>query len=580
MINFDTMMLACASRELELRVTGAKVERIAQPTAYETLWTLFIRGTKLTLLIDSDATSSRMHLTRRARHSPPNPPAFCMLLRKHLGDAFLEGIEHPLGYGERVARLVFAGADGNRYNFYVELMGRHSNQILTDANGRVLGAIKRVTPDMSRFREVRPGIEYTLPPRQKGAKRDVYSPVAGNDLPQVEFADEKEALDWVGKTFSGLSPLMAKEAIARRPDASLTSEIVWYGINDLLNYARLAEYWPINYTDSLGRIIGAYPVMLVTIPKTQQVDAISFSAALDDACEALEQSTALHDERIALISALTRARKVCEREAIDVEEGLANSERADEYRVNGELILAHQSKIKPGDESAMLLDYEIGEEREILLDSSLSLQENAERYFKKYRKARDARERLEERKLEIEARLDRVDAAIPLAQAAASLDSVHALASSINDIKGIADNQGGVAASGQAGETQTSPYPGYRVKIYRSVDGWEILVGENAESNDYLTTKVASPSDIWLHARAQTSAHAIIRSRNRPAAVSAAALRYAAEQVAKRSTAKHSRLVPVDYTLRKFVRKPRGSKPGQVIYSREKTLDVSPEVAG
>ena len=101
-----------------------------------------------------------------------------------------------------------------------------------------------------------------------------------------------------------------------------------------------------------------------------------------------------------------------------------------------------------------------------------------------------------------------------------------------------------------------------------------MLVGENATSNDYLTTRLAAPSDIWLHARAVTSAHGIIRARNRPVAVSAAAIRLAAEQVARRSQAKHARLVAVDYTLKKYVRKPRGAQPGQVTYTNEKTMDV------
>jgi len=108
------------------------------------------------------------------------------------------------------------------------------------------------------------------------------------------------------------------------------------------------------------------------------------------------------------------------------------------------------------------------------------------------------------------------------------------------------------------------------------VDGWEVLVGENATSNDYLTTKIAQSNDIWLHARAIPSAHAVIRSQNRPAAVSTAALRLAAEQVARRSDAKHAGLVPVDYTLKKHVRKPRGAAPGAVTYSHEKTIDVTP----
>ena len=123
---------------------------------------------------------------------------------------------------------------------------------------------------------------------------------------------------------------------------------------------------------------------------------------------------------------------------------------------------------------------------------------------------------------------------------------------------------------------ETPEFAGHKIRRYRSVDGWEILVGENATSNDYLTTRIASPNDIWLHARALPSAHAVIRSQNRPATVSLAAIKLAAEQVARRSDSRHARLTPVDYTLKKYVRKPRGAAPGAVTYSHEKTLDVEP----
>jgi predicted ribosome quality control (RQC) complex YloA/Tae2 family protein len=571
-INFDTIMLACATRELQDRIVGARVERVSQPIAHATQWTLYTNGPKVTLLIETDAVSSRIHLTRRGRQNPPNPPAFCMLLRKLLDGAWLEGIDRPLGFGERVARLMFQGDDDRRYGLYVELMGRHGNQILVSDNGMILGSIKRVTPEMSRFREIRAGIPYIPPPRQRGAKRDVFSPVAGNDLPPERFESAAAAEEWSLKTFSGISPLMAREGVARVASDVLDSESVWFGINDLINHARLADYAPVLLTDDLGRITSAYPVALKTVPTAQQPRAKSFCEAIDEAADSLDQRSTFEEEKTALIAALRKARRVIDSGLLDIEEGLANSDRADEYRTAGELIAANQSKIRTGIESAMLLDYETGEDREVELDPTLNAQQNADRYFKKYRKARDARERLEQRRTELEERSERVEAAMPLVDAAASVDAVQALAAGFDDICEVADQSGGPGDSSAA--QPPNPYPGYKVKTFHSVDGWEILVGENAESNDFITTRIASPSDIWLHARAQVSAHAIIRSCNRPAAVSTAALRYAAEQVAKRSTAKHSRLVPVDYTLRKYVRKPRGAKPGQVQYSREKTLDV------
>ncbi len=307
--------------------------------------------------------------------------------------------------------------------------------------------------------------------------------------------------------------------------------------------------------------------------------AVSFSQAVDEASDALEQRSSFDGEKAALVSALVRARRIFETELLDIEEGLANAARASEYQLAGELINANLQKLRPGDEQAFLLDYASGEDVEIELDPSLSARDNAERYFAKYKKAKASEERLLERQTKVEGGARRIEEALPRAEAAASLDAVQALVTQLEDIQELFNRKLAEGNAAEKGKQPESPYAGYKIRTYRSVDGWEILVGETAESNDYLTTKVAAPSDIWLHARAQTSAHAIIRSQNKPDAVSTAAIRYAAEQVAKRSTSKHSRLVPVDFTLKKYVRKPRGSKPGSVLYSREKTIDVAPDAA-
>ena len=588
MINFDTISIACALREMETAVVGARVERVSQPSAHATQWSFYGSGEKHTVWIETDAASSRIHVTRRGRQSPPNPPAFCMLLRKLLGGAWLEGIDRPQGMGERIVCLHFVNpAENRRYRLMVELMGRHGNQILIDENNTILGAIKRVTPQMSRFREVRGGISYTTPPRQSGARRNLFAPGAGNDLPQETFAGLAEAERWASATFTGASPLMIREGLARMTHSDqdggveLNSESVWFGLSNLLNYVRLADYSPVLLTDALGRITGAYPIVLRTLAAAQQPIAVSFSEAVDEASDALEQRSSFEGEKAALVSALVRARRIFTSELLDIEEGLANAERADEYRASGELINIHQGKIRAGSERASLLDYASGEEIEIELDPSLSPHDNAERYFARFHKAKASTERLLERREKVENGARRIEDALPRAEAVGSLDAVQALVDQLEDIQELFNKKpagGDSGAAGQGGKKQQeAPYAGHKIRTYHSVDGWEILVGETAESNDYLTTKVASPSDIWLHARAQTSAHAVIRSQNKPAAVSAAAIRYAAEQVAKRSTSKHSRLVPVDYTLKKYVRKPRGAKPGSVLYSREKTIDVAPD---
>jgi len=128
-------------------------------------------------------------------------------------------------------------------------------------------------------------------------------------------------------------------------------------------------------------------------------------------------------------------------------------------------------------------------------------------------------------------------------------------------------------------ERKREQFGGRRIRALNTPEGWEILIGENSEANDYLTGRVAAPNDLWLHVRAATSAHVVIRTRNDPAAVPKSVIRRAALLAAQHSGVKHSSVVPVDYTLKKYVRRPRGAPSGTVTYQQEKTIHVSPRDA-
>ena len=284
------------------------------------------------------------------------------------------------------------------------------------------------------------------------------------------------------------------------------------------------------------------------------------------------------------MAALRRTRKLREREAAEVEQGLRNAARAEEYRQAGDLLLTNQSQIRHGQSLISVPDYYApplpgGEPtmRFIALDPALTVHENAERFYKRSRKAGLSALTLQERRaqaLEEVVLLSLAERETGLATTSAEVAALRlSLAQSLAGSNG---SSGSAPASSAAPPRPALPdFEGRKIKRYQTVDGWEILVGENAESNDYLTTKLAASSDIWLHVRAATSAHGIIRAKNKPASVSHAALQQAAEMVAARSEVKHSSLIPVDYTLKKHVRKPRKSAPGAVTYQNEKTLFVA-----
>ena len=570
---FDSLLLTAVRDELGRTLVGGKLEKITQPDPDEIVLRFYHAGHKYDLLLSCNAAHARAHLSIARRDNPPTPPNFCSVLRRSLDGAWLDDISLPLGFGERVLHLHFKAVDGAPCTLIAEMMGKHSNLIFVNGAGMILGAAKNIGRSINRLRQIQPGVTYTPPPRQRG-RRDPLKPLEEELGADTLTADE--AQEWLVSQWSGVSPLLASEIVARVP-GDLTQKSLHHALTLLLTVVRVGDWSPRVWTDERGTLLGAYPIALQTIRPADQHGRESISVALDQAATSLIAREAFDHARESLLTALRRTRKLREREVLEIESGLQNAARAGEYRQSGDLVLANRHQIAPGQASVTVPDYYavVGSEgqpdtRTITLDPALTVTENAERFYKRSRKAEGSAAMLEARQVSARAEAARLLLAEEAAARAATSDEITALRLSL----GAALTQNNNPA--ETAPRQAAPdFEGFKIKRYQTVDGWEILVGENAASNDYLTTKLASASDIWLHVRAAASAHGIIRAKNKPASVSQAALTQAAEMVAARSEVKHSSLVPVDYTLKKHVRKPRKSAPGAVTYQNEKTLFVA-----
>lgn len=571
---FDSLLLTAVQDELGDTLVGGKIEKITQPNPNEIFLRFYKTGHKHNLLLSCDASHARAHLTIARRDNPPTPPVFCSVLRRCLDGAWLDDVSLPLGFGERVLHLHFKAVDGAPCTLIAELMGKHSNLILVNGAGMILGAAKNIGRSQSRLRQIGPGVTYAPPPRQRG-RRDPLKPL--EEELGTETLSAEAASEWLVSEWSGISPFLASEIIARVP-GELTPQSLHSAMALLLTVVRVGDWRPRVWTDHRGSLLGAYPVALRTIAPADQHARESVSVALDQVATALIARETFDHAREALLAALRRTRKLREREVSEIESGLQNAARAGEYRQAGDLIQANRYQIAPGQASVTVPDYYAppgsdGEPppRTISLDPALTVTENAERWYKRSRKAENSRTQLLERQEAARADAARLAHAEAAAGRAATSDEIAALRLSL----GAALTQNNAAGTDAAPRGAAPDFEGHKIKRYLTVDGWEILVGENAASNDYLTTKLAASSDIWLHVRAAVSAHGVIRAKNKPASVSHAALQQAAEMVAARSEVKHSSLIPVDYTLKKHVRKPRKAAPGGVTYQNEKTLFVS-----
>ena len=508
-IPFDFFVLAAVAAELRAALVGGRVQKVQQPSANEIILSTFSKaagGRRLLLSVDPHA--ARVHFTQVKRDNPTQPPGFCQIARKYLEGAWIEAIELP--YPDRVLNLVCRTVEGERVTLICELMGRNSNVILTSGAGVLRGVLR------------------------PGGERDMHHGAAYKSPPGIS---------------TGV-PFLSKFA---ESEAELRPE------GELLQRTALGQFAPHSIQDEAGHTVGVWAF------ETKSVNGFpreSISVALDTfwattLSEKAEESAEATAQR-ARLQALARV----EKQLADLERTFAEAANADKHEECGNLLLAHLSQIAKGTESTEVVDfYNDGQTRTIALDPKKSPHENAEAWFDRARKARDAAEYATRRKAELEAERQALQQNAPLR----------------SEERAIAGGGGGAkAAGGGKNAASGKKFDGHKIRTLTLEGEWTLYIGENATSNDYLLTRVAAPKDLWFHIRGVAGAHGVLRTNAHPERVPENILRKAAGLVAARSGEKHAGLVPVDYTERRYVRKPRGAKPGQAVYTVAKTMDVEP----
>jgi predicted ribosome quality control (RQC) complex YloA/Tae2 family protein len=525
-VPFDSLCLSAVVDECQ-RLVGGRVQRVSQWDPF-TVGLGVYRGKEEWLLLSCDPRYFRAHLLARRPDSPKEPPSFCMALRKHLDEARVEFVRQR-GL-DRVMDIGVSSASGD-LQIVVELMGKHSNLVLVDGERKVLAAAKVVGPSKSR-RPILPGREYLPPPFE--ARPSLLDASEGDDLSGYE----------------GASPFLRKLIEAGVPLSLVQSAV-------------RERAWSPSYAEGHG----GYPLPLATL-FANAVPREVVSQAIEQAYTGFIERDAVESARSSLLSQLTRVLVARNRALDDIEQALDAAARARERQEMGELILAYQRQVQPGDKELTVPGYD-GEPRTIALDPTKTAVENAQRLFAKARRAKEGAEevrgqkrRLDEDRAELLRTLDAVKGAENLA--------------AIEAAKATADKRRWLHAPVVARYKEDRPYEGHSVRELVSPGGWKVLYGENATSNDYLTTKVARPNDLWFHVRGVTSAHVVLLTQNQPQRVQKEDLLFAAKVAVSKSASKHSSYVTVDYTLKKHVRKPRKSAPGFVTYSQEKTLHIEP----
>jgi predicted ribosome quality control (RQC) complex YloA/Tae2 family protein len=565
----DGLTAGFAARELNDLLRGGRVDKITQPERDTVVMLIRTGGENRRLLFCASPNNARCHLTNGTYSNPLEPPAMCMLLRKQLIGARIEAVRQ-IG-GDRILHVdldaVNELGDHVRRRLVLEIMGRHSNLLLLDENDRILEATRHVNPEMSRIRQIQPGMAYLPPPPQDRLAPENIT--AESLYARLSTCTEIPFSRALAETVSGLSRVASEELACRvlQPGEDRPEDL-----QDACE--RLADLFrrlpgmsdPRVLFSETGEAEDVFPFPYLSRRTDTQRAFPTLSEALEIFFGTRDARDRLNQRSASMLRTLKGQLDRCQRKlAIQLEE-LASAEKMEEYRRMGEAINANLYQLKKGMSAAELPDWFSSEGGTITvpLDIRLTPSQNAQKYFKKYQKARSAREIAAEQRNRTLAEIDYLEGMlldVDKCVGESELEEIRQELVRTGYLKKITNRR------------QQRQLPQSKPCRYLSADGIEILVGKNAAQNDRLTLG-AKPEELWLHAKDMPGSHVIVRCEGE---VPQATLKQAALLAAWFSKGQRSSLVPVDYTLRKYVKKPSGAMPGKVIYTHQKTAYMTPE---
>ena len=569
----DGLTLHFMAQELNEKLAGGRVDRVMQPEKDTLILLLRADNANHRLLLCASPNNPRCHLTAASFPNPLEPPMFCMLLRKHLLGARLQRVTQQ--QGDRVLHFDFDAIDelGDHVlrRLIIEIMSRHSNLILVDGEGRILEAARHVSGDMSRVRQILPGLPYEAPPAQD--KADPWTCGEEELLRRLQEAGGLPLKKILSQQAAGLSGAAAEEIAYRLlPPGEETVPA-----EDLPDCARrLRELFdrmpgmaePRVLLDDAGDAADMFAFPYLSRDLDRQRRCQTLSAAVEQCYSGRDAKDRIRQKSASMVKLLKGQVERCERKLALQEEELASAERMEEYRVMGELINANLYQLRKGQTEALLDNFYDAAQKplKVALDIRLTPAQNAQRYFKKYQKARAARITASEQREKTLRELDYLEGMlldVDKCAGESELEEIREELARTGYMKRVTSRR------------EKRALPASKPYRYQSADGIEIHVGKNAVQNERLT-QAAKPNELWLHAKDMPGSHVLVRAEGE---VPLATLRQAALLAAWYSKGQHSANVPVDYTLRRYVKKPSGSAPGFVIYTNQHTAYITPDEA-
>ena len=575
---FDAGMVACITHELKNVLCGGRVDKIHQPERDET--DIFIRagGKTLKLLISASSGSPRINISEQSKDNPSAPPAFCILLRKHLSGAKILDIYQR--EFERMTVIEFESRDEmgfvSKKKLICEIIGKFSNLILTEENGRIIGVAKPLDFTDSEKRQLLNGMIYEMPPKQD--KQNPLEVTKTGFISAISGFEDMPCDKYIIRSYLGISPLIAREisylasGSTDTPLGEIPAETLWAEFSKIINAIKNNEYSPCIIKIE-GKMTEFSFVNIRQYGKSGEViHFLSPSKMIEEFFITRDTAERVRSRAQDIFRTMTNAehrlKKKIEIQKKELEE-CAEKEKFKEY---ADLITANLYAIKQGQSRVTLINYysEDMEEVTLELDTRKTPVKNAQNYYKKYAKMKNAEVELA-RQIEIaEKELDYVYSvfdALGRASGANELEEIRAELSKTGYASRMKRRQMGSVKKAKPKLTE-----------YETTNGYKVLCGKNNVQNDYLTFEVAEKLDYWFHVKNAPGSHVVLQCAGLPeppaedfteAAIIAATNSSLAEGGGKNIT--------VDYTLAKNIKKPPASKPGYVTYATNYAAYVTPD---
>ncbi|MFV0556795.1 MAG: NFACT family protein [Lactovum sp.] len=528
-MSFDGLFLHHMITELSDSLTGARIQKITQPFDLELVFNLRSQGKSHKLLLSAHPQFGRIQLTNSTFSNPKNASSLVMIFRKYLLGAIIEKVEQIENDRQVLLHISSKDEIGDKIKvaLVIEIMGKHSNIILIDKNSKkILESVKHVGFSQNQYRTILPGSTYISPPTS--AFKNPFSLSKSQIFEHLQLNQKFQGLS--KQSYQHLSSLTVDEFVKEihHPIASLYSD-------DSFSCLALSE------------------------------DYKSFenlSVLLDDYYQDKAERDRVKQVASDIIRRVSNELKKSKQKLKKQEKELIATENAEEFRQKGELLTTFLHEVPNNKESVRLLNYYTNEEIDIALDIALSPSQNAQRYFHRYQKLKQAVKFLTE---EVEKTKQTI-----LYLESVEVELSHASLSEISEIREELILTGYIKKKYRNKKHQQLP-----PEKYQGPDGSIILVGKNNLQNEQVSFKLSKKGDLWFHVKDLPSAHVLLTGNPNPTDDD---ITFAGELAAYFSKQRDSHLVQVDVLEAKKLHKPTGTAPGFVTYNREKTIRVTPDV--